>query len=141
MAQNMVRKWGLSERMGPLQYDDDQDDVFLARGGMTNGSKPLSSETTRMIDEEIRLIIDTCYARAQKILEDNRDKLEAMKDALLEYETIDAGQIEDIMCGRTPRQPADWNDDIQRPGRPAGSDKPAAAGGVNSTLGKPASEH
>ena len=94
-----------------------------------------------MIDEEIRLIIDTCYGRAKKILEDNRDKLEAMKDALIEYETIDAGQIEDIMNGRIPRKPADWNDDVQRPGRPAGSDTAAPTVGPKSTLGNPASEH
>ena len=93
-----------------------------------------------MIDEEIRKIIDTCYGRAKKILEDNRDKLEAMKDALIEYETIDAGQIDDIMSGRPPRRPSDWNDDIQRPGRPANVDNAASSvGGVKSTLGNPAS--
>ena len=141
MAHNMVRKWGLSERMGPLQYDDDQEELFLARGGMAGGGKTLSSETTRMIDEEIRRIIDTCYSRAKQILEDNRDKLEAMKDALIEYETIDAGQIDDIMNGRIPRKPADWNDDVQRPGRPASPDTIAPVAGPKPTLGKPASEH
>ncbi|MDQ2639247.1 MAG: ATP-dependent zinc metalloprotease FtsH, partial [Pseudomonadota bacterium] len=100
MAHNMVKKWGLSERLGPLQYDDEQEELFLGRGGMGGGGKVLSSETTKAIDEEVRMIIDTCYARAKKILEDNRDILEAMKDALLEYETIDAGQIDDIMAGR-----------------------------------------
>ena len=88
------------------------------------------------------MIIDSCYARARKILEDNRDKLEAMKDALLEYETIDAGQIDDIMTGLKPRRPSDWDDDVQRPGRPAASE-----GGVSTTssskssIGNPASEH
>ncbi|MES2606714.1 MAG: ATP-dependent zinc metalloprotease FtsH [Pseudomonadota bacterium] len=141
MAQNMVRKWGLSERMGPLQYDDDQDELFLGRGGASGGGKNLSSETTRMIDEEIRMIIDTCYGRAKKILEDNRDKLEAMKDALIEYETIDAGQIEDIMQGRKPRRPADWDDDVQRPGRPANPDSSSSSTGVKPNLGNPASDH
>jgi cell division protease FtsH len=139
MAQNMVRKWGLSERMGPLQYDDDQDEVFLGRGAVAGGGKVLSAETHRAIDEEVRSIIDSCYARARKILEDNRDKLEAMKDALLEYETIDAGQIDDIMHGRKPREPADWQDDDFRSGsRPSKGD--AGDAGV-SPIGGPASEH
>jgi cell division protease FtsH len=139
IAQNMVRKWGLSERLGPLQYDDEQEELFLGRGS-AGGGKVLSAETQRMIDEEVRLIIDTCYARAQKILEDNRDKLEAMKDALLEYETIDAGQIDDVMSGRKPRRPADWHDDEYRPGRPAG-DGATDSGSSKSPIGGPASEH
>jgi cell division protease FtsH len=141
MAHNMVKKWGLSERMGPLQYDDEQDELFLGRGAAAAGGKHLSSETTRMIDEEIRKIIDSCYSRAQKLLEDNRDKLEAMKDALLEYETIDAGQIDDIMNGRTPSKPADWHDDVQRPGRPANPSSTPASTAVPPTIGGPASEH
>jgi len=139
IAQNMVRKWGLSERLGPLQYDDEQEELFLGRGS-AGGGKVLSAETQRMIDEEVRLIIDTCYGRAQKILEDNRDKLEAMKDALLEYETIDAGQIDDVMSGRKPRRPADWHDDEYRPGRPAG-DGATDSGSSKSPIGGPASEH
>lgn len=140
MAQNMVKKWGLSERLGPLQYDDDQDELFLGRTGMSGGGKTLSSETTRMIDEEVRLIIDTCYARAKKILEENRGKLEAMKDALLEYETIDAGQIDDIMAGLKPRQPADWHDDDYSTGKPTGESADAKTGG-SKPIGGPASEH
>ena len=99
----------------------------------------LSSETTRMIDEEVRLIIDTCYGRAKKIIEDNRDKLEAMKDALLEYETIDAGQIDDIMAGRKPRMPADWPDD-SRSGKPV-SEANEVKADLKSTIGGPASQH
>jgi len=140
MAHNMVKKWGLSERLGPLQYDDEQDELFLGRQGAGGGGKILSSETTKMIDEEIRSIIDTCYARAKKILEENRDKLEAMKDALLEYETIDASQINDIMEGRKPREPADWHDDDYRSGKPA-AEKDASDSGVKPTIGAPAGEH
>jgi cell division protease FtsH len=140
MAQNMVRKWGLSERLGPLQYDDEQEEVFLGRGGMGGSNKHLSAETQKAIDEEVRLIIDTCYARAKKILEDNRDKLEAMKDALMEYETIDAAQIDDIMAGRKPRPPADWRDDDYVSGTPASQGKPAAEA-ASPTIGGPASEH
>ena len=138
MAHNMVKKWGLSERLGPLQYDDEQEELFLGRGGMGGGGKVLSSETTRAIDEEVRTIIDTCYARAKKILEDNREILEAMKDALLEYETIDAGQIDDIMAGRKPRPPADWHDDEYHSGTP--SREPAEPKG-SKPIGGPASEH
>ena len=139
MAQNMVKKWGLSDRLGPLQYDDEQDELFLGRGGMGGGAKVLSSETTRAIDEEVRMIIDSCYARAKKILEDNRVILEAMKDALLEYETIDAGQIDDIMSGRKPRPPADWHDDEYQSGTPASRETPDTKG--SKPIGGPASEH
>jgi cell division protease FtsH len=111
MAHNMVKKWGLSERLGPLQYDDEEDHVFLGRSAASGSSKVLSLDTTKAIDEEVRNIIDTCYGRAKNILEENHDKLEAMKDALLEWETIDAGQIDDIMTGKKPRAPAGWHDD------------------------------
>jgi len=140
MAQNMVKKWGLSERLGPLQYDEDQEELFLGRGGMGGGGKTLSAETHRAIDEEVRKIIDNCYGRAKEILEANRDKLEAMKDALLEYETIDAGQIDDIMNGRKPRKPADWHDDEYRSDRPA-SGNASSAPDTKPSIGGPASEH
>ncbi len=138
MAHNMVKKWGLSDRLGPLQYDDEQEELFLGRGGMGGGGKVLSSETTRAIDEEVRLIIDTCYGRAKKILEDNRETLEAMKDALIEYETIDAGQIEDIMAGRKPRPPADWHDDDYHTGTTV---RESAEPKGSKPIGGPASEH
>jgi cell division protease FtsH len=138
MAHNMVKKWGLSERMGPLQYDDEQDELFLGRGGMGGGGKVLSSETTRAIDEEVRMIIDSCYGRAKKILEDNREILEAMKDALIEYETIDAAQIDDIMAGRKPRPPADWHDDDYQTGTPV---REAAEPKGSKPIGGPAGEH
>jgi cell division protease FtsH len=137
MAYNMVTKWGLSEKLGPLQYNDEQDEVFLGRSGSGN-SKRLSSETTRMIDEEVRSIIDSCYARARLILEENRDKLDAMKDALLEYETIDSAQINDIMEGRKPRPPSEWHDDF-RPGSKSADAESSA--GKQGGIGRPASEH
>jgi cell division protease FtsH len=141
MAHNMVTKWGLSERLGPLQYNDEHEEVFLGRS--TPGGKILSSDTTKMIDEEIRSIIESCYARASKLLEDNRDKLEAMKDALLEYETIDALQINDIMEGRKPRPPSSWDDNNFQTGSPVsgdgGQDKNSQAEGK--PIGGPAGEH
>ncbi|MGB4247547.1 MAG: ATP-dependent zinc metalloprotease FtsH [Pseudohongiellaceae bacterium] len=138
MARNMVTKWGLSEKLGPLMYAEDDGEVFLGRSAGSH-SKAHSGETAKIIDEEIKRIIDDCYSRAKRILEENRDKLELMKDALLEYETIDADQINDIMAGRRPRPPADWtsNDSDSGSTRTRASDsKP-----TDSTIGGPASEH
>ena len=106
LARNMVTKWGLSERMGPLKYDDDEGEVFL---GMSAGSqsKSISSQTAREIDEEIKKIIDGCYKRAKQILEENIEKLHVMADALMEYETLSPAQAEDIMAGAKPRAPDD----------------------------------
>ncbi|MDT8398861.1 MAG: ATP-dependent zinc metalloprotease FtsH, partial [Pseudomonadales bacterium] len=137
MAHNMVTKWGLSEKLGPLEYNDDPDEVFLGRSA-GGSNKRFSSETTRMIDEEVRAIIDTCYGRAKTLLEDNREKLEAMKDALLEYETIDARQIDDIMNGKKPRPPADWDNDIRPDSQDAGPEVPVDK---KSPIGGPAGEH
>ncbi len=109
MARNMVTKWGLSEELGPLLYMEDEGEVFLGRSAASQ-SKSFSSDTAKTIDKEVRKIIDECYGRAKALLEANRDKLEMMKDALLEFETIDADQISDIMSGNKPRPPADWND-------------------------------
>ena len=104
LARNMVTKWGLSERMGPVKYDDEEGEVFL---GMSAGSqsKSISSQTAREIDEEVRKIIDDCYKRAKKILQDNVEKLHAMADALMEYETLSPAQAGDIMAGAKPRAP------------------------------------
>ena len=104
LARNMVTKWGLSERMGPVKYDDDEGEVFL---GMSAGSqsKSISSQTAREIDEEVRKIVDGCYERAKKILQDNLEKLHVMADALMEYETLSPAQAGDIMAGAKPRAP------------------------------------
>lgn len=106
IARNMVTKWGLSEKLGPLMYAEDEGEMFLGRGGSQHSS--VSAETARLIDSEVRSIIDQCYGTAKQILTDNRDKLDAMADALMKYETIDAEQIDDIMAGRAPREPRDW---------------------------------
>jgi len=109
MARNMVTKWGLSEELGPLLYSEDEGEVFLGRSAASQ-SKSFSGETAIAIDVEVRKIIDECYGRATKILEDHMPQLELMKDALMEYETIDADMIDDIMKGERPRPPADWSD-------------------------------
>lgn len=108
LAHNMVAKWGLSDEMGPILYDEDESHQFL--GSSQGGAKMKSGETTTRLDKEVRKIIDDCYKQAQQILEENRDKLDAMADALMKYETIDASQLKDIMEGRTPRPPEDWNE-------------------------------
>ena len=107
IARNMVTKWGLSEKLGPLMYAEEDGEVFLGRGG-GGQSASFSGETAKLIDSEVRSIIDQCYGTAKQILTDNRDKLDAMADALMKYETIDADQIDDIMAGRPPREPRDW---------------------------------
>lgn len=107
LARAMVTKYGLSEKMGPLAYEEDEGEVFL--GKQVAQRKHMSEQTAEEIDREVRVIIDRCYATAKEILEANRDKLEAMTEALMLYETIDRPQIDDIMEGRTPRPPSGWD--------------------------------
>ncbi len=135
IARNMVTKWGLSEKMGPLLYDESEEEVFLGRSAAT-GSRSVSGETAKDIDHEVRRIIDECYAAAQKLLTENREKLDLMSDALMQYETIDAAQIDDIMAGRKPRPPADWGNDRPSGGEPSASDSNRAG-----PIGGPAGEH
>ncbi len=118
LAHNMVAKWGLSAEMGPIMYDEDESHQFLGGPGQ-GGGKLKSGETTTRLDKEVRRIIDECYAQAKQLLEDNRDKLDIMAEALIQYETIDADQLKDIIEGRKPRPPKDWgNDDDSGSGSP-----------------------
>jgi cell division protease FtsH len=105
MARNMVTKWGLSDELGPVAYGEEEDEVFLGRS--VTQHKNVSDETARKIDEVVRSILDKAYARTKRILADNLDKLHAMSQLLLQYETIDAPQIDAIMEGRAP-PPAGW---------------------------------
>ncbi len=118
LAHNMVAKWGLSEEMGPIMYDEDESHQFL--GGPGQGGKLKSGETTSKLDKEVRKIIDGCYEQAKTILEENRDKLDAMADALMKYETIDSHQLKDIMNGQDPRPPEGWDDPSS--GAPSGGE-------------------
>jgi cell division protease FtsH len=145
MVRNMVTKWGLSKKMGPLMYEEDDGEVFLGRSAATNQSH-VSSETRRLIDEEVRAIIDSCYGKAKQLLEENIDKLHNMADGLMKYETLDINQIDDIMAGKPPRPPADWDDGA--PGAPGGTgdEQPvdttlAEPGDEKAPSGKPAGEH
>lgn len=146
MARNMVTKWGLSEELGPLLYSEDEGEVFLGRSAASQ-SKSFSGDTAISIDTEVRKIIDECYGRAEKILEDHREQLELMKDALMEYETIDADQIDDIMEGKKPRPPADWSDtdssNSDSGGSSAAESKKEKKEDIDGsgTIGGPASEH
>jgi len=125
MARSMVTKWGLSEKLGPMQYEDDENDGFLGRpGGAARAN--MSAETSRVIDEEIKQIIDHCYGTARQILTDHREQLDAMAAALLEYETIDKSQIDDIMAGRAPKPPANWTDDAPSSGPSDGQAAPSS---------------
>ncbi|SNC64568.1 membrane protease FtsH catalytic subunit [Marinobacter sp. es.048] len=145
LARNMVTRWGLSEKLGPLQYDTDSEEPFLGRSA-GQSQTVYSPETAQRIDEEVRNIIDSCYEKAKQILVDNRDKLDLMADALMKYETIDRHQIDDIMEGRAPRPPKGWGDS-----GPAGgvkADEPEAApepkasdDGRHPGVGRPAGEH
>jgi cell division protease FtsH len=120
LARRMVTQWGMSDVMGPMVYGEEEGEVFLGRSVTTH--KSVSEETLRKVDAEVRRIIDEQYALARKILEENRDKVERMTRALLEWETIDSEQIDDIMAGREPRPPKP----VSPPASSAGSPPPSA---------------
>jgi cell division protease FtsH len=136
IARNMVTKWGLSEKMGPLMYDEGGEEVFLGRSA-AQAHQGISDETATKIDQEVRSIIDDCYSTSERILQDNFDKLHSMADALMLYETIGTDQIDDIMAGRKPREPSGWSDDSNDDGAGATAE-PKDSG---SPIGGPASEH
>jgi cell division protease FtsH len=108
LARNMVTKWGLSQRLGPLAYSEEEGEVFLGRS--VTQHKSVADETSHTIDEEIRSIIDRNYERAENILKENEDILHAMAEALMKYETIDKDQIDDLMARRAVRDPDGWDD-------------------------------
>lgn len=141
IARNMVTRWGLSEKLGPLTYGEEEGEVFL--GHSVTQHKNVSDETAHIIDEEIRSIVDRNYARARNILTDKMDRLHMMAEALIKYETIDQDQIADIMNGREPRPPAHWDDsEPPRGSAPAGeTDDRRGKEAGEGPIGGPASEH
>ena len=138
IARNMVTKWGLSDRLGPLTYSEDDGEVFLGRS--VTRHKNVSDETAHVIDEEIRSVVDRNYRRSDQLLRDHLDKLHNMADALIKYETIDSDQIDDIMAGKPPREPVDSNTDAEPPttGSPINLDKDRQS---KKPIGGPAEQH
>ena len=130
IARDMVTRYGMTEELGPVVYADNEGEVFLGRS--ITKTTNMSEETMQKVDKMIRKIIDEQYAIARKLIEDNQDKMHAMAKALLEWETIDAEQIDDIMSGREPRPPKDWTPPSNRPSGGSGG-KPSV-----STDGAPA---
>jgi cell division protease FtsH len=116
IARDMVMRFGMSDVMGPMVYSENEGEVFLGRS--VTKTTNISEETMRKVDAEVRRIIDEQYAIARKLIEDNQDKMHAMASALLEWETIDSDQLDDIMAGRPPRAPKDWAPSASKPGGP-----------------------
>ncbi len=111
IARKMVTQWGFSDKLGPMLYAEDEGEVFLGRS--VTQTKHMSDDTAKLIDDEVRKIIDRNYERARRILVENMDIMHAMKDALMKYETIDAGQIDDLMARKEDiREPAGWADHV-----------------------------
>ena len=118
LARRMVTQWGMSDSLGPMVYGEEEGEIFLGRSVTTH--KNMSEASLQKVDGEIRRILDEQYALARRLLEENRDKVEAMTAALLELETIDADQINDIMAGKPPRPPKPSS----APVKPAGDNTP-----------------
>ncbi|HYL03575.1 MAG TPA: ATP-dependent zinc metalloprotease FtsH [Steroidobacteraceae bacterium] len=110
LARNMVTKWGLSDKLGPLTYSEETGEVFLGRS--VTQHKQVSDVTAHAIDEEVRRVIESNFKRAREILTSSLEKLHAMADALMKYETIDEEQLKDVMAGKTPKPPAGWDDSL-----------------------------
>jgi cell division protease FtsH len=121
LARRMVTQWGMSDALGPMVYGEEEGEIFLGRSVTTH--KNMSEASLQKVDAEIRRIIDEQYALARRLLEENRDKVEAMAKALLEWETIDADQINDIMEGKPPRAPKP----AAAPAKPSAGDGPLGA--------------
>ncbi len=138
-ARNYVTKWGLSDKLGAQLYTEEEQQSYLGSSGGGQLSH-LSDETARTIDAEVKDLLDGCYQRATQILEDNRDKLELMKDALMEYETIDSDQIDDIMAGKKPRPPKAWDDKGSGPASPVEESHDLAKDDSDDSIGDAAGE-
>jgi len=142
IARNMVTRWGLSEKLGPVVYGEDEGEVFLGRS--VTKTKEVSEGTAEAIDTEVRAIIDRNYSRAEQLLRDNMDKLHMMSDALMKYETIDEEQIKQIMEGKEPSPPKGWDENNSSSGPKAGikeKTEKTQKKPKDDTLGHPANEH
>jgi cell division protease FtsH len=117
LARDMVTRYGMTDALGPMVYAENEGEVFLGRS--ITKTTTMSEETMQKVDAEVRRIIDERYGIARKLIEDNSDKMHAMAKALLEWETIDTEQLDDIMAGRPPRPPKDWSPPTSKPSGPA----------------------
>jgi cell division protease FtsH len=138
IARSMVTKWGLSDKLGPQTYAEDEGEVFLGRS--VTQHKQVSDVTAHVIDEEIRVLIDSNFQRAKGILERDIEKLHKMAEALIKYETIDDSQIADIMQGREPKPPADW-EEPHSDSPPDVRPRPTRGGEGDAPSGRPAPQH
>jgi len=138
LARNMVTKWGFSDDLGPVLYDKDDGEPFLGMSASTP-NRAVSGSTAAKIDDEVRRIIDECYSHAETLLKDNIDKLHAMSEALMEYETLNSNQLDDIMAGAKPRAPEDSGGDFGGPTVTGTSDSEDSESGP-SPIGGPAEE-
>ena len=135
IARNMATKWGLTKKLGPLTYSEDEDEVFLGRS--VTQHKHVSDDTARLIDEEVRRIVDAAHHKAEEILQSNEQLLHLMADALIKYETIDGKQIDQIMAGEEPDPPEDWNESEHGP---SGGEDDASDSDKRTTIGGPAEQ-
>jgi len=137
LARNMVTKWGLSDKLGPLTYSEESGEVFLGRS--VTQTKQVSDETAHAIDQEVRRVIQNNYEKARDILTTNLDKLHAMAEALVKFETIDESQIKDIMAGRPPSAPSGWDDSVSggpKDGPQGSESRPAPQPDIGSPAGE-----
>ncbi|MEE9570572.1 MAG: ATP-dependent zinc metalloprotease FtsH [Gammaproteobacteria bacterium] len=137
IARNMVTKWGLSDRLGPLTYSEDDGEIFLGRS--VTRQKQVSDITAHVIDEEVHALIDICYKDAETLLAANEATLHLMAEALMKYETINEDQISEIMAGREPQPPEDWDD--SEPGETVEVEPDAEPEKTKPPLGGPAGQH
>jgi cell division protease FtsH len=114
IARDMVTRYGMTDELGPMVYAENEGEVFLGRS--VTKQVNVSEETMQKVDKQIRKIIDEQYATARRLIEENKDKMHAMARALIEWETIDSDQIDDIMGGKPPRPPKDWTSTPPRSG-------------------------
>jgi len=131
IARDMVTRYGMTDALGPMVYAENEGEVFLGRS--VTKTTNMSEQTMQKVDGEVRRIIDQQYALARRLIEENSDKMHTMAKALLEWETIDTEQIDDIMAGRAPRPPKDWT-----PRTPTGGSGGGGSGGAPAVNPEPA---
>jgi cell division protease FtsH len=130
IARDMVMRYGMSDALGPMVYAENEGEVFLGRS--VTKTTNMSEQTMQKVDLEVRRIIDEQYGLARRLIEENKDKMHAMAKALMEWETIEAEQLDDIMAGREPRPPKDWT-----PRNPPTPDGGGSGGGGNAVAADP----